>query len=84
MLFCTEEFGLRYPSLVRVARSGFGRPLVLSRGKMPRTRVTAAYVRDGLGIGTSVGHHFRLWYFGGYHFTLILFRLAIIEFNYFN
>ena len=28
---------------------GFGRPVLLCRGKMPRTRGMAAYVRDGYG-----------------------------------
>ena len=38
---------MRHVSQVRVP--GFGSPVLLCRGKMPRTRGMAAYARDGYG-----------------------------------
>ena len=42
---------------------------------------------SGLGLVMLVKlcrHHFRVWNLGGYHFTLIYFRLATILFNHCN
>ena len=46
ILLCSET---RYELRVGVAVPGFGRPVVLCQGKMPRARGMAAYVRDGYG-----------------------------------
>ena len=47
ILLCSETLvsDMRHVSEVRVL--GFGRPVLLCRGKMPRARGMAAYVRDG-------------------------------------
>ena len=47
ILFCSETLvsDMRHVSELLVA--GFGRPVLLCRGKMPRTRGMAAYIRDG-------------------------------------
>ena len=49
ILLCSETFvkGMRHVSELLVP--GFGRPVLLRRGKMPRSRGMAAYVRDGYG-----------------------------------
>ena len=49
ILLCSETLvsDLRHVSELLV--SGFGRPVVLCRGKLPSARGMAAYVRDGYG-----------------------------------
>ena len=49
ILFCSETLlsDMRHVSELLVP--GFGRPVLLCRGKMPRARGMAAYVRDGYG-----------------------------------
>ena len=49
ILLCSEPLvpDMRHVSEVLVP--GFGRPVLSCRGKMPRARVMAAYVRDGHG-----------------------------------
>ena len=49
ILLCSETLvsNMRHVSEVLVPR--FGRPVLLCRGKMPRARGMAAYVRDGYG-----------------------------------
>ena len=49
MLLCSETLvsDLRHVSELLVP--GFGRPVLLCRGKLPRARGMAAYVRDGYG-----------------------------------
>ena len=44
-----RDIGLRYAPRVRVAGSGYGRPVFLCRDRTPRARGMAAYVRDGFG-----------------------------------
>ena len=49
ILFCSETL---FSDMHLVAESlvpGFGRPVLLCRGKMPRARGMAAYVQDGFG-----------------------------------
>ena len=50
ILLCSEILvsDMRHVSEVLVL--GFGRPVLLCRGKMPRARAMAAYVRDGYGV----------------------------------
>ena len=50
ILFCSETSvsDLRHVSELLVP--GFGRPVFLCRGKLPRTRGMAAYVGDGYGV----------------------------------
>ena len=49
ILLCSETLvsDMHYVSELLVP--GFGRPVLLCRGKMPRARGMAAYVRDGYG-----------------------------------
>ena len=47
ILFCSGVSDMRHVSEVLVP--GFGRPDLLCRGKMPRARGMAAYVRDDHG-----------------------------------
>ena len=50
ILFCSETLvpDMRHVSELLVP--GFGRPVLLCRGKMPRAHGMAAYVRDGYGV----------------------------------
>ena len=49
ILFCCEILVSDMRHVSEVLVPGFGRPVLLCRGKMPRARGMAAYVRDGYG-----------------------------------
>ena len=49
ILFCSESLVSDICHVSKLLVPGFGRPVLLCRGKMPRTRGRAAYVRDGFG-----------------------------------
>ena len=49
VLFCSETLISDMRHALELFVSGFGRPVLLCRGKMPRARGMAAYVRDGYG-----------------------------------
>ena len=49
LVFLSLHMAFRYASRVRVAGSGFGGPVLLCRGKMPRAQGMAANVRAGYG-----------------------------------
>ena len=49
ILLCSETLVSDMRHVSEVLVPGFGRPLLLYRGKMPRARGMAAYVRDGYG-----------------------------------
>ena len=49
ILFCSETLVSDIRHLSELLVPEFGRPVVLCRGKMPRARGMAAYVRDGYG-----------------------------------
>ena len=50
ILLCSETLVLDMPHLSEILVPGFGRPVVLCWGKMPRARGMAAYARDGYGV----------------------------------
>ena len=50
ILFCSETLVSDIRHVSEVLVPGFGRPVLLCRGKMPRARGMAAYVRDGYGV----------------------------------
>ena len=47
ILFCSETLVSNMHHVSELLVPGFGRPVLLCRGKMPRARGMAAYVRDG-------------------------------------
>ena len=47
ILFCSETLFSYMRHVSGLLVPGFGRPVVLCRGKMPRARGMAAYLRDG-------------------------------------
>ena len=49
ILFCTETLVSDMCHVSEILVPGFGRPVLLCRGKMPRARGMAAFVRDGYG-----------------------------------
>ena len=49
ILLCSETLVSDMCHVSEVLVPGFGRPVLLYRGKMPRASVMAAYVRDGYG-----------------------------------
>ena len=49
ILLCSETLVSDMPHVSEVLVPGFGRPFLLCRGKMPRARGMAAFVRDGYG-----------------------------------
>ena len=49
ILFCSETLVSDMRHVLELLVSGFGRPVLLCRGKMPRARGLAACVRDGFG-----------------------------------
>ena len=49
LLWCSETLVSNKRHVSEILVSGFGRPVLLFRGKMPRARGTTAYVRDGYG-----------------------------------
>ena len=49
ILLCSETLVSDMRHLSEVLVLGFGRPVLLCRGKMPRARGVTAYVRDGYG-----------------------------------
>ena len=49
ILLCSETLVADMPHVSETMVSGFGRPVLLCRGKMPRAQGMAAYVRDGYG-----------------------------------
>ena len=49
ILLCSETLVSDMHQVSEVLVPGFGRPVLLCRGKMPRARVMATYVRDGYG-----------------------------------
>ena len=49
ILFCSETLVSDMHHLSELLVPGFGCPVLLCRGKMPRARGMAAYVRDGYG-----------------------------------
>ena len=50
ILLCSETFVSDMRRVLEVLVPGFGHPVLLCRGKMPRARGMAAYVRDGYGV----------------------------------
>ena len=46
-LFCSETLVSDMRHVSELLVPGFGRPVLLCRGKMPRPRGMAAYIRDG-------------------------------------
>ena len=48
-LLCSETLVLDLRHVSELLVPGFGRPVLLYRGKLPRARGMAAYVRDGYG-----------------------------------
>ena len=49
ILLCSETLVSDIHHVLEVLVPGSGRPVLLCRGKMPRARLMAAYVRDGYG-----------------------------------
>ena len=49
ILFCSETLVSDMRHVSELLDPGLGRPVLLCRGKMPRARRMAAYVRDGYG-----------------------------------
>ena len=49
ILLCSETLVSDMGHVSELLVPGFGRPVLLGRGKMPRARGMAAYVRDGYG-----------------------------------
>ena len=49
ILFCSETLVSDMHNVSEVLVAGYGRPVLLCRGKMSRVRGMAAYVRDGYG-----------------------------------
>ena len=49
ILLCSETLVSDMRHVSEVLVPGFGRPVLLCRGQVPRARGTAAYVRDGYG-----------------------------------
>ena len=49
ILFCSETLVSDMRHMLELLVPGFGRPVLLCRGKMPLARGMAAYVRDGYG-----------------------------------
>ena len=49
ILLCSETLVSDMRQVSEVLVPGFSRPVLLCRGKMPRARGVAAYVRDGYG-----------------------------------
>ena len=49
ILLCSETLVSDMRHVMELLVHGFGRPVLLCRGKMPRARGMAAYVRDGYG-----------------------------------
>ena len=49
VLLCSETLVSDMRHVSEVLVNGFGRPVLLCRGKIPRARGMAAYVRDGYG-----------------------------------
>ena len=49
ILFCSETLVSDMRHVLELLVPGFGRPVLLCRGKMPRACGMAAYVRDGFG-----------------------------------
>ena len=49
ILFCSETLVSDMRHVSQLLVPGFGRPVLLSLGKMPRARGMAAYVQDGYG-----------------------------------
>ena len=49
IMLCSETLVSDMPHVSEVLVPGFGRPVLLCRGKMPLARGMAAYVRDGYG-----------------------------------
>ena len=49
MLFCSETLASAMRHVSELLVPGFGRPVLLCRGSMPRARGMAAYIRDGFG-----------------------------------
>ena len=49
ILFCSDTLVSDMRHVSEVLVSGFGRPVLLCLGKMPRARGMVAYVRDGYG-----------------------------------
>ena len=49
ILFCSETLVSDMRHVSELLVPGFGHPVLLCRGKMPRARGMAAYVRDGYG-----------------------------------
>ena len=47
VLLCSETLVSDIRQVSEILIPGFGRPVLLCRGKMPRAREMAAYVRDG-------------------------------------
>ena len=50
MLLCSETLVSDMRHVLEVLVPGSGRSVLLCRGKMPRARGMAAYVRDGYGV----------------------------------
>ena len=50
ILFCSETLVSEMRHVSELLVPGFSRPVLLCRGKMPRARGMAAYVRDGIGV----------------------------------
>ena len=49
ILLCSETLASDFCHVSKLLVPGFGRPILLCRGKLPRARGIAAYVRDGYG-----------------------------------
>ena len=49
ILMCSETLVSDMRHVSELLVPGFGRPVLLCRGKMPRTRGVAAYIRNGYG-----------------------------------
>ena len=56
ILLCSETLVSDMHHVSQVLVPGFCRPILLCRGKMPRARGMAAYVRDGYGAFRSCRH----------------------------
>ena len=50
VLFCSETLVSDMHHVLELLVPGFGRPVLLCRGKMPRAPGMVAYVRDGYGV----------------------------------
>ena len=50
ILLCSETLVSDSRHVSELLVSGFGRPVLLCQGRMPRARGMAAYVRDGYGV----------------------------------